>query len=254
MSSHLAVAIRVETRKARASRVVLGTTLLLVAGVALLSATMQLAADAGNEQVLAQLGPLADRDDWGRLVGVASQITAAGGLLAFGVVLSWLIGREFADATITGLFALPIKRSTIALAKLVTYFAWTTLVALGLGGLIAALGLALGLGLPDASAIAALGRLLALTLLTALLALPAAWVATLGHGLLPGIATTVTTLIAAQVMVVAGTGAWFPPAAPALWAVTPDTVTAAQLSLVPAASLAFTVLTTQAWAELQLDR
>ena len=117
MSSQLAVAIRVETRKARASRVVLGTTLLLVAGVALLSATMQLAADAGNERVLAQLGPLADRDDWGRLVGVASQTTAAGGLLAFGVVLSWLIGREFADATITGLFALPIKRSTIALAS-----------------------------------------------------------------------------------------------------------------------------------------
>ena len=143
MSSPLAVAIRVEARKARASRVVLGTTLLLVAGVALLSATLHLAADASNEQLLAQLGPLADRDDWGRLVGVASQITAAGGLLAFGVALSWLIGREFTDATITGLFALPINRSTIALAKLVTYFAWTTLIALGLGSLVATLGLAL---------------------------------------------------------------------------------------------------------------
>jgi ABC-2 type transport system permease protein len=121
--------------------------------------------------VLAQLGPLADRDDWVRLVGVASQITAAGGLLAFGVVLSWMIGREFADATITGLFALPITRSTIALAKLVTYFAWTTLIALALAALVAAVGLALGLGLPDAPAIAALGRLLVLTLLTALLAL-----------------------------------------------------------------------------------
>ena len=88
MSSPLAVAIWVEARKARASPVVLGTTLLLVAGVAILSGTLLLAADAGNEQVLAQLGPLADRDDWGRLVGVASQITAAGGLLAFGVVLS----------------------------------------------------------------------------------------------------------------------------------------------------------------------
>ena len=254
MSSPLAVAIWVEARKARASPVVLGTTLLLIAGVAILSGTLLLAADAGNEQVLAQLGPLADRDDWGRLVGVASQITAAGGLLAFGVVLSWVIGREFTDATITGLFALPIQRSTIALAKLVTYFAWTTLIALVLAALVAALGLALGLGLPDARAIAALGRLLVLTLLTALLALPAAWVSTLGRGLLPGIATSVTTLVAAQVMVVAGTGAWFPPAAPALWAVTPETVTAAQLSLVPAVSLAFTVLTTQAWAELQLDR
>jgi ABC-2 type transport system permease protein len=113
---------------------------------------------------------------------------------------------------------------------------------------------AINIGLPDASAIAALGRLLALTLLTALLALPAAWLATLGRGLLPGIATTVATLVAAQVMVVAGTGAWFPPAAPALWALTPDTVTPAQLSLVPAVSAAFVVLTTQAWAELQLDR
>ena len=254
MRPHLAAAIWVEARKARTSSVVLGTTLLFIAGIAILSAALSLAADAGNEQVLAQLGPLADRDDWGRLVGVASQTTAAGGLLAFGVVLSWLIGREFADATITGLFALPIRRSTIALAKLVTYLAWTTLIALGLTALVAALGLALDLGLPDAPAVAALGRLLTLTLLTALLALPAAWVSTLGRGLLPGIATTVATLVAAQVMVVAGTGAWFPPAAPALWAVTPDTVTAAQLSLVPAVSAAFIVLTTQAWAELQLDR
>ena len=254
MSAPLAVAVWVEARRAHASRVLLGTTLLLVAGVAILSGTLLLAADAGNQQVLAQLGLLADQDDWGRLVGVASQITAAGGLLAFGVALSRMIGREFSDATITGLFALPIKRSTIALAKLVTYFAWATVIALGLAALVAALGLALGLGLPDAPAVAALGRLLALTLLTALLAVPAAWVSTLGRGLLPGVATSVGTLVAAQVFVVAGTGAWFPPAAPALWAVTPDTVTAAQLSLVPAISAVFVVLTTQAWAELQVDR
>jgi ABC-2 type transport system permease protein len=213
-----------------------------------------MAAAGGNPAMAAKLGPIAAQGGWAGLLGTVSQITAAGGLLAFGVVLSWLLGREFADGTITGLFALPVGRPTLALAKLLVYLVWTVGVALVLVLVVALLGLVTGAGAPDGPAWAGLARLLALTVLTALLAVPAAWAATLGRGLLPGIATTVGLIAVAQVMVVAGTGAWFPPAAPALWAVLPGSVSIAQLALVPLVPIGFGLLTLGAWRRLELDR
>jgi ABC-2 type transport system permease protein len=63
------------------------------------------------------------------------------------------------------------------------------------------------------------GRLVTLTVLSALIATPAAWAATVERGILPSIATTVAIIATAQIMAVAGIGAWFPLAAPALWAI-----------------------------------
>jgi ABC-2 type transport system permease protein len=73
MTGHLLTAVVVEARKLVASRVVQSATLLLIAGVAVLTGSMAAAADAGNEPILAQLGPLADAEGWARLVGVAIQ-------------------------------------------------------------------------------------------------------------------------------------------------------------------------------------
>jgi ABC-2 type transport system permease protein len=250
----LRAAFGVEARKAASARVVILTTTLLIAGVAVLGGAITVAAARGDEQLQAKLGPLAAQGGWPSLLGTASQITAAGGLLAFGVVLSWLHGREFADGTVTGLFALPVSRPTIALAKLIVYLLWSVAVATLLVLVIAGLGVATAAGPFDAAASAALLRLWALTVLTALLAVPAAWAATVGRGLLPGIATTIVVLAVAQVMVVAGTGGWFPVAAPALWAILPGSVSGAQLALVPIVPLAFGLLTLSAWHRLQLDR
>lgn len=68
------------------------------------------------------------------------------GLLGFGVALSWTIGREFSDGTITGLFALPVSRPVIALAKLLVHLLWITAVAVALTALTGTVGLALRLG------------------------------------------------------------------------------------------------------------
>ena len=84
---------------------------------------MMAALASGDPQLVAKLGPGASRD-WRGLVGVAAQISGAGGFLAFGVVGAWLFGREFTDGTITGLFGLPVGRGTIAAAKLAVYAAW----------------------------------------------------------------------------------------------------------------------------------
>jgi ABC-2 type transport system permease protein len=134
------------------------------------------------------------------------------------------------------------------------FLAWTVAVAFLLIVAVAIVGLVLGYGRPDGQAVAKLARLLALTGLSGLLATPAAWVATLGRGMLAGIATTITTIAVAQVLVVAGSGAWLPVAAPALWAIDPPAVSAPQLALVTVIPLAFGALAMRSWSRLQLDR
>lgn len=249
-----ATIVAVEAIKAASSRVIQATGVILVAGVGTLAGVMTASARGGNEEIRAQLGRFAYADPWPQLVGAASQIIAAAAFLAFGVVLSWLVGREFTDRTIAGLFASPVPRARIALAKLTVFAVLTAAVALALPAVVLLVGLASRLGTPDADALTGLGRLFILTVLTGYLAWPAAWVATVGRGLLPGIAATVGLVVTAQVFVVAGTGAWFPIAAPALWAVAPSEVSASQLALtavIPAASAA---LTARAWTRLELNR
>jgi len=252
----LTAALRVELRKALASRVMRTTTALLVLGIAVLAAALVGAASAGNEQILAQLGPLADQSGWRLLTGVTAQITAVGSLLAFGIALSWAFGREFAEGTITGLFALPVSRPTIAFAKLLIYLGWVILVAALLAFLVLVAGALLSMGPIDGVVLNQLGRQFALTVLSGLLATPAAWVATLGRGLLAGIATTLVILIAAQVSVIAApeVAGWLPLSAPALWTVQPGSVCGWQLAPVAVIPIAFGALTATAWRRLQLDR
>ncbi|HKH07954.1 MAG TPA: ABC transporter permease [Agromyces sp.] len=254
MSALFGTAVAVEAQKALASRVMISIAALVVGGIAALSLGMMLGAASGDEQILAKMGPLAGVGGWAGLVGVVAQITAAGGVVAFGVALSWMFGREFADGTVAGLFALPVRRSTIALAKLTVYFVWAVGVAVLLTGMVAIIGLAFGYGATDAAGVGELVRIPVLVVLTALLCVPAAWVATLGRGLLPGIGATVVLVVIAQIFAVIGIGEWVPLVAPALWAITPDAVPVASLLLVPSVPLVFGALCALAWSRLQLDR
>ncbi|WP_400996974.1 ABC transporter permease [Agromyces sp. GXQ0307] len=250
----LRVAVAVEARKAIASRVMASTTALLVIGVGVLALGMLLAAASGDEQVLAKLGPLAGVPGWAGLVGVVLQITAAAGVLAFGVALSWMFGREFADGTVAALFGLPVSRPAIALGKLAVYVIWSVVVAIALTVVVAIVGFAMGFGATDAAGVGAIVRIPVLVVLSALIAVPAGWVATIGRGLLPGIAATVGIIVVAQVSAIADVGAWVPFVAPALWAIAPDEVPAAALLTVPTVPLAFGALCALAWSRLQLDR
>jgi ABC-2 type transport system permease protein len=254
MNDQLKAAVSVETRKFIASRVTRSATALIVGGIAIMATVFEAAADSGNERIIAQLGDLAHEDGWTRLVGIAIQITSVAGLLGFGVVMAWIMGREFADGTISGLFALPVGRGAIAVAKLTVAMVWTAVISICLTATIVVAGLALGIGMPDASAMSELLRLVLLTVLSGLLAVPAAWAATVGRSLLPGIAVTIGLIASAQVMVVVGTGAWYPIALPALWAIDPQEVSVTQLCLVALVPGAFGLATTRAWTKLQLAR
>lgn len=248
-------ALGAEARKAVAARAMVGLTVALVGGITVLSLVMIVAARRGRTDLTAKLGPIADLPGWAGYLAAAQQITAAGTVLGFGVALSWLFGREFADRTVTGLLALPVTRPAIALAKLVTYAIWAVLIATALTLALLGGGLAIGLGRPGRADWLIVGREWALVALSALVAVPVGWVATLTRGLLGGIAATVALIVSAQIVVLgAGAGGWFPVAAPALWALAPGTVSWTQLALAAALPLGFGFATLLSWQRLQLDR
>jgi ABC-2 type transport system permease protein len=250
----LRTALVVESAKARASVVLRSTSVLLVAGVCALCAAMLAAVRAGRTDVTRKLGPAVATGDWDAFLAVATQVTGAAAVLATGVGLAWLVGREFADGTVGGLFGLPVTRGRIAAAKVLVYLGW----AAGLGALLPAAllvtGLVSGLGAPDGAAAQGLAREGLLVVLSACVAVPAALAATLGRGLLPGVATTVGVLVVAQVGATLGAGTWFPLTAPALWAIAPATVPGAALATAPLLALAVGALTVLAWQRLELDR
>jgi ABC-2 type transport system permease protein len=250
----LGVAISVETRKAAASGTLRATMVLVASGIAILSGAFALARSNGSAIVAAKLALLVHGSGWAGFVEIAEQITAAGVLLAFGIGMTWIVGREFLDHTVSGLFALPVPLRSIALAKLVVALLWCAIVTLFTVAALAVVGLALGFGAPDGEALLALAREATLCLLTALLSVPCAWAATLSRGLLAGIGTAVGLVVSAQVAVVAGIGEWWPGSAPALWAIQPEAVSAGRLALVAVVPLVFGVLTVAAWSRLELDR
>lgn len=247
-------AIRSEALKLVRSTVGTIGTLAIVAGTLALLGGITAAIASGNPELTAKVGAAATMD-WDGLIASAAQITAAGGQLGFGVVLSWMFGREFTDGTITGLFALPISRGRIALAKLTVFATWaiavSTILALGL----LLLGLLLGYGAPSTDAWAGIGRQGVLAMLTAAVAVPVAWVATMARSILAAVGAAISLVIIAQVGALAGAGGWMPVAAPALWAMSSGTsVNAAQLALSVVFAVVFAILTWAGWTRLQLNR
>jgi ABC-2 type transport system permease protein len=227
----------------------------IVIGISVLSGSMLLAAATTTDpQLLAKLGPVATGDWQGFLLG-AAQITGAGGLGGFAVVLAWMFGREFADGTITGLFALPVRRTTIALAKLVVYAVWASAMSLLLALVLILVGTIAGLGAIDGDIWAMLARQSALGVMSAAITLPVAWAATLSRSVLGGVSVAIGLVVVAQVSVLVGLGGWMPLAAPALWAVSLGTaVTPIQLATVIPFGATFVVLTALSWRRMQLDR
>jgi len=244
-----------EFAKLARATVVRVTTVLMVFGISLICASMLLAVHTDDPQLAAKLGPLIDPGGWVGYFTVAVQVTGAAGFVGYGVVLSWLFSREFADGTITGLFAIPVSRPTLAAAKLVVYVAWGLITAACLLLALTILGLVSGLGPLPTDVAPWMGRQFGLSVFSIVIATPAAWAATLGRSVLAGIGTTIAILVVSQVSVISGAGGWFPFAAPALWAIHSDiTVTPLQLGLVIPVVAAGVVLTLRSWRHLQLDR
>jgi len=221
--SNLPAALWVETLKARRSRVPLLTALgFLLAPLAggffmIVLKDPEFARRAGLISTKAQI--VAGVADWPTYLGLLAQSIAVGGILLFGLIGTWVFGREYADRTVGDLLALPTSRSTIVLAKFIVVAAWSAtlsvmvlLVGLGLGALIV---------LPRASAEVLLqgGVSLAVTAgLTIMLVTPITLFAGLGGGYLPPMGVSILALVLAQILGAAGWGDYFPWSVPALYA------------------------------------
>ncbi len=138
-------------------------------------------------------------------------------MLLFGMILIWLLGREFADRTANDLLALPTLRAAVVVAKLVVAMVWSVLLTIELVVLSLVLGGVLGLGGWSTHALLhGVGVIVATACLTVLLATTNALAASWGRGYLTAVATLFVTAITAQIVSSIGYGTWFPWAVPSL--------------------------------------
>jgi len=156
---------------------------------------------------------------WSGHFALLAQMVAAGVFIISCLVISWVFGREFADHTLKDLLAVPVRRSSIVLAKFVVTGAWTA----ALAALTLAAGLVAGalLRLPGSSPAVLLhgGGAMAITsCLVIVVVLPFALFASAGRGYLLPIGAAILTLILANLAAVIGLGPIFPWAIPGLYA------------------------------------
>lgn len=242
--------------KFRRARPVWVTTVFLVVGVAAMGLLTLLSREGSNPVMVAKAQSIVGAGGWEGLFAAADTIVSVGGLLGFGVVIGWVFGREFSDGTIVGLCASPVSRIAIAAAKLSILLGWAVATTLALAASLLTVGTLFDVGALDVGVLRLVGKFLGIAVLTALLAVPCAWAATLGRGYLPAIGTIIGLVVLAQMAVMSGAGGWFPFSAPGLWAISGGSgaglVTGMQLLLVLPVPVVFIALTLIAWQRLTL--
>ena len=214
--SQLSDMIWIEARKVQRSRMPLFTalgSLFMPFGMALLIFI------ARNPEITRQLGLVSAKadlvaysaTDWAAYLGLYGMLIAAGGFFLFVLIISWIFGREFMDGTLKDMLAVPVQRSSILLAKFTVAAGWCGALTL----LILAAGLVTGtvINLPGGTPGAILqgsARMLVTAFLTFVLVLPFAFFASVGRGYLLPIGVAVLTLMATNLVMIAGWGEYFP--------------------------------------------
>ena len=220
--NNLAQAVWVEFLKARRSRMPLLTALgyslipLVLGFFMIVLRDPELARRAGLISAKAQI--TMGTADWPTYLKFLALAAGAGGIVLFGLIASWVFGREYSDRTVKDLLALPTSRSAIVFAKFVVVAVWSAALIL----LICLLGLSVGVlvGLPQVPIQVFLrsGVTIAITaLLTIALMTPIGFFASAGHGYLPPIGMLILAMALAQVTNIAGWGEYFPWAIPVLY-------------------------------------
>lgn len=157
---------------------------------------------------------------WASYFDLLIQLIITLGVIGFGVVTSWVFGREFSDRVIKDLLALPVSRTAIINAKFVVLIGWG--LALSLSILVAAMLSGWLIRIPgwaDVFFSSFLLTFLVCALLNILLISPVAFVASAGRGYLLPISFVILSLIVTQLIFVGipGLSPWLPWALPALY-------------------------------------
>ncbi|MGP5008250.1 ABC transporter permease [Brachybacterium tyrofermentans] len=187
---------------------------------------------------------------WAGYTGLAVTSVGITMLLASGIVMAWVAGREFVDGTIVGLFAIPLSRSAIARAKITSTLAGVVLLSV-VTALVTAIG-GIALGLPFEGAAGSAATVAGTAILLGAGALPAMWAATYWRGYLAGIAVALALVVVTNVAAGFGLGAYLPWAIPVLWASPGSTLSPVLLGAPIAVALLSSVAIVRAWRALQL--
>jgi ABC-2 type transport system permease protein len=221
--NNVAQALWVEMLKARRSRMpwvtVLGFSLIpLVGGLfMIILKDPGLARRVGLISAKAQIMMAAA--DWPTYLGFLTMAVGAGGTIFFGLIVSWVFGREYSDRTVKDLLALPTSRSAIVLAKFALVVAWSAALTAMLYLVALCVGAAVGLPQVSRHVFVQSGVALAITAcLTIPLVTPIAFFASAGHGYLPPIGAVLLAMGLAQVIALLGWADYFPWSIPGVYA------------------------------------
>jgi ABC-2 type transport system permease protein len=220
---NLSAMIWVELRKAIRSRMPLWTALgalMMPLGIAFLifvsknpDISKKLGLISAKADLLAYAGT-----DWQTYLGFFGQMIAAGGFVFYILVVSWVFGREFVDGTLKDMLAVPVRRSSILLAKFGVVAAWSAMLTVFI--FIAGLLMGVLIHLPGGNLQVWLhgGILVGITgLLVICVILPFALFASLGRGYLLPVGLAVLTLMMTNLVAIVGYGNYFPWAIPGLY-------------------------------------
>jgi ABC-2 type transport system permease protein len=156
--------------------------------------------------------------DWQAYIEFLTLGTAAGGLIIFSLIGSWVFGREYADRTVKDLLALPTTRSDIVFAKFVVVAIWSAALTAMIFPLSLAVGTAVALPPVSAQVLLQGGITLAVTaILTVAVIPPIIFFASAGHGYLPPIGIALLAMSLAQVVAIIGWGEYFPWSIPSMY-------------------------------------
>ncbi len=212
----------VELKKARRSKVfwvsVLAFSFLtLIAGLFMfILKNPELASRLGLVGVKAQI--FGGTADWPGLFNLVLLIASIGSLIIFGFVFIWIFGREYSDKTVYDLLSLPTSRITIVSAKLITATIWSIMLILLVFILTIGIGAALNLPLwSGVTVMYGLWSLFIVCMLTVLLSIPFALVASVTRGYLLAVGCIFLVLILGQVLGTLGYGQYFPWSVPGLY-------------------------------------
>ena len=158
--------------------------------------------------------------DWNAYYDLLIQIILTLGVIGAGIITSWVFGREFSDRAIKDLLALPIRRSTLVVSKMIVLTLWSIILSLTLLASALLTGILTGLpGWISSEFSDFLVLYLLCSLFNTLLITPVALVASAGRGYILPISFVILILIITQLLFVGlpALAFWFPWALPALF-------------------------------------
>ncbi len=220
--SYLSAALWSEILKVRRSKV-FPATIGFFAFVAMMMGLLMIVAKhpelAGRSATLSAKASFLKNGDWSGFMTLILQTILALGPIGYGIVTSWVFGREYADHTVKDLLALPVSRSSIVAAKFIVVVIWSVLISAVFFAV--ALLTAWMVNVPGWSFALfqnGLSAFLTSVLLTIVLCTPVAFVASMSRGYLLAIGYVILVLIMTQLvgMALPGIVAYFPWIVPAL--------------------------------------